>query len=791
MADYTLSAKITGDASGFEKAFSTAEKSAASFESKMKSISARVNAVGDKISSFGTKMTAVSVGLGAAATAGVKYNGTVEQLQTSFEVMTGSADQAADIVDRLKKIGASTPFEFTDLADTTQLLMNFGFTADGAIDSMQMLGDISQGSAEKMSSIARAYGKMSSAGKVSLEDINMMIDAGFNPLQEISQSTGESMADLYDRISDGAMSVDEITASMQRSTSEGGKYFQSMQKQSQTFNGQMSTLSDNVNGFLGNITEGIFDNLAQNVLPKVNDTISTVNDAFESGGFQGAVDAVKEMNPVLDKVISTAESGAKVLQSFGIDTAMFVAMTAAVGPALIAIGKMTSVTGGLIGIVGKLGGVIGMLPGPAGIVVAAITALITAFAYLMTTNDGFRNSIMASVQQISTAVMPVIQLLVSSLLQIAQAVIPVVIVAMQSIAPIITQVVSLAVQVITVLAQIVTQVISALMPVITQIIVIVGQVISIVGQAVSQLVSDLSPVIIQVISIVQNIISAILPSLISILNTVIGVIQAILPVMQAVLQKAMDVIAQIIAKVSPIASFIGDILAQIFAKVSEIFANIVQKTGDVISNISEIISRVKAVASDVFEAVWDTVSSVMQRVGNFISGVFNKIESAWNGLTSFVGGVFDGIGSAVNSLVDSVRGFVNGVIGGINGAVGVINKIPGVSIGYIPYLLHGTDNWQGGFARMNEGGRGELTYLPDGSQVIPHDISVRYAKESARVNATAEPLDMSGLMEGMVIQIVNNTSVDGTPLKEAAADYTIRRINKTQYAAQRVRGVYA
>ena len=71
-----------------------------------------------------------------------------------------------------------------------------------------------------------------------------------NILQEISKSTGESMTNLYDRISKGKISVDEITASMERSTSVGGKYFQSMEKQSKTVNGQISTLKDNAIGSL-------------------------------------------------------------------------------------------------------------------------------------------------------------------------------------------------------------------------------------------------------------------------------------------------------------------------------------------------------------------------------------------------------------------------------------------------------------------------------------------------------------------------------------------------------------
>ena len=114
-------------------------------------------------------------------------------------------------------------------------------------------------------------------------------------------------------------------------------------------------------------------------------------------------------------------------------------------------------------------------------------------------------------------------------------------------------------------------------------------------------------------------------------------------------------------------------------------------------------------------------------------------------LTSFVSGVFSGIAGAVQRLVNTVKGFINNVISGINAAIGLINKIPGVSIGTIPYLAHGTDNWQGGFAVMNEGGRGELVNLPNGSQVIPHDISVKYAKESARANSAAEPLDVYAL----------------------------------------------
>ena len=234
---------------------------------------------------------AVTAALGAGVVAGVKYNASIESYQTSFEVMTGSAEKAVEVIDKLKKVGAETPFELPDLADTTQLLMNYGFSADEAMDKMMMLGDISQGSAEKMSRIATAYGQMSSAGKVSLEDVKQMIEAGFNPLQEISESTGESMASLYDRISKGTISVDEITASMQRATSEGGKYFQSMEKQSQTFSGLISTLKDNAQQLLGEVVKPISDGLTESLLPAAISAIEQLTQGFEENGVSGMIQA--------------------------------------------------------------------------------------------------------------------------------------------------------------------------------------------------------------------------------------------------------------------------------------------------------------------------------------------------------------------------------------------------------------------------------------------------------------------------------------------------------------------
>lgn len=765
MADYTLSAKITGDATGFDRAIKDAEKSAGNFQKTIGDMGKKLSSAGKSLQSAGKKITMATTAFAGIAAIGVKYNATMETYATSFEVMTGSAEKAAEVVDELKDIAASTPFEMPELAETTQLLMNYGFTADDALDKTQMLGDISQGSAEKMNRIATAYGQMSSAGKVSLEDVKQMIEAGFNPLQEISESTGESMESLYDRISAGTISVDEITASMQRSTSEGGRYFQSMEKQSLTFSGQMSTLKDNVQGLLGNVTSGIFEKLAQDVLPKINEVLTTVNTAFEEGGFQGVLDAIGEMSPALDGVITKIQSFSTFLQNLGISPAAFAGIVAAIGPAITVVGTLVRGIGGIStaisGIstaVSGLGGIKGIftaLTGPVGLTVTAIMGLVAAFSYLMATNDGFRESVMTTISTIMSSLQPILQTLMGLLMEIGG-----------------------------IIFETIGSVLQQLAPVLAQIITFIGELVAMLAPLINQLISSLAPVITQIVQVVSNIIQSLMPPLISIIQAIMSAVQALMPPIQKIITVVVNVISKVMEVISPIISFIGEVIG----KIVEIISPIIEVVVGIVSKIVEFISPLIDVFATIFGAIFDVVGAVFGAIWDVISGVFSGIESAWNGLTGFVGGIVDGIGSAFNALVDGVKSVINGVIWAINGAIWVINLIPGVNIGEIPYLAHGTDNWQGGFAYMNEGGRGELTYLPNGSQVIPHDISVQYAKEAARANASAEPVDLTGILEGLVIQVVNNTTVDGTPLKEMAAEYTIKRIGGQQRAVQRARG---
>ena len=269
------------------------------------------------IAKAGLKVTASAIGavsgaFGAAVLSGVKYNSQMEQYITSFGTMLGSAEEATKLVNNLKEMGAKTPFETSDLAKASQTLLAFGTSAEDLLPTLQMLGDVSQGNKERFDSLTLAFAQVGSAGKLSGQDLLQFVNAGFNPLNEISKMTGESMAELKERMSAGGVSAEEVAEAFKHATSEGGQFYQAMEAQSQTFNGQMSTLKDNAMSFIGELTLGVTNTLKDSVLPTVNGWLEELQSAFTSNGVEGVVTAFGSI--LADACTKLAESAPGVVE---------------------------------------------------------------------------------------------------------------------------------------------------------------------------------------------------------------------------------------------------------------------------------------------------------------------------------------------------------------------------------------------------------------------------------------------------------------------------------------------
>ena len=198
-------------------------------------IIAGVKGIGHAIASIGR-------GMAGALKEGVEYNARMEQYTTSFTTMLGDQARAQQLVNDLKVEAAKTPFGMEDLASNMQTLLSFGMSLEDAQKHLHEIGDISQGDAVKMESLTLAFAQMSSTGKLTGQDLLQMINAGFNPLEEISRKTGKSIGELKEEMAQGAISADMVADAFASATAERGRFHGAMEAQSQTFSGQLATM---------------------------------------------------------------------------------------------------------------------------------------------------------------------------------------------------------------------------------------------------------------------------------------------------------------------------------------------------------------------------------------------------------------------------------------------------------------------------------------------------------------------------------------------------------------------
>lgn len=170
-----------------------------------------------------------------------------EQQRISMGVLMGGQKEGDELVEKLRKKAAATPFTTADLLKSAQTQLGFGVAKDKVTGIIDQLGDISGGNSERFQSLTLAFSQMSAAGRLMGQDLLQMVNAGFNPLKQISEMTGKSMGALKKEMEEGKISADLVVKAMSKATSEGGLYYQMMEKQSKTTAGRISTLKDEYN----------------------------------------------------------------------------------------------------------------------------------------------------------------------------------------------------------------------------------------------------------------------------------------------------------------------------------------------------------------------------------------------------------------------------------------------------------------------------------------------------------------------------------------------------------------
>lgn len=307
---FDLFATLTLDSGGFEKGLSDAQKRVKAFSESIKAGVQTAMKIGAAVAAAGA-----AVG-GYVLKTGIGYNQQMDDYTANMQTLLGGVDKAEAKIKELSDMAAKTPFELPTLADATQTLLAFGVKAEDSTGILKSLGDISLGNASKLETLTRSYGKMSSTGKVTLENVQMMIDAGFNPLNLIAERNHMTMESLYEALSDGKVPFDELTWAIQKATSEGGQFYNGMETASKTLTGRLSTLKENWSAFLALLTKPAYETLRDTVLPSAIDMVDKLTASFNESGLQGVLNTFSDEVGKLGKSIAS-----KITEYFDSDQA--------------------------------------------------------------------------------------------------------------------------------------------------------------------------------------------------------------------------------------------------------------------------------------------------------------------------------------------------------------------------------------------------------------------------------------------------------------------------------------
>ena len=325
-AAYQKSRKETGETSEKTKEFAQKLKEAQAqlntTAQGLKTAEGYMNSFGDAASGSskslagaiaqGTVMASIFSKLGSAAlsaaegfiSSGIEYNAQIEKYTTGFTNMLGSAEAAQQVMSQIQEDAAKTPFDVASLTQANQYLISAGENASYARNTIMALGDAvsaTGGGNDELNRMAQNLQQIANTGEATAVDIKQFAYAGIDVYGILADYTGKSTTEVQKM----AISYDLLTQALQAASEEGGRYYNSMDTQSQTMNGRVSTLKDNVKQLAGLMTGDLSSGIGV-AIGKLNDMVVAAQEAYKLDGWSGLIGEITGLTTVIDKAKSSA-----------------------------------------------------------------------------------------------------------------------------------------------------------------------------------------------------------------------------------------------------------------------------------------------------------------------------------------------------------------------------------------------------------------------------------------------------------------------------------------------------
>lgn len=221
---------------------------------------------------------------------GIEYNAQIEKYTTGFTNMLGSAEAAQQVMSQIQEDAAKTPFDVESLTKANQYLISAGENASYARSTIMALGDAvsaTGGGNDELNRMSQNLQQIANTGKATTADIKQFAYAGIDVYGILADYTGKSTTEVQNM----TISYDLLTQALQAASEEGGRYYNSMDTQSQTMNGRVSTLKDNVKQLAGLLTGDLSSGVGV-VIGNLNDMLVAAQEAYKTDGWLGLAGAI-------------------------------------------------------------------------------------------------------------------------------------------------------------------------------------------------------------------------------------------------------------------------------------------------------------------------------------------------------------------------------------------------------------------------------------------------------------------------------------------------------------------
>ena len=245
---------------------------------------------------------------------GVQYNAQLEQYQTALTNMLGSEAEAVALLDEIKQDAAKTPFDTAGLVKANELLISTGIDAESSRRTILALGDAvsaTGGGNDELSRMAQNLQQIQNAGKATSADIKQFAYAGIDVYGILADYTGKTAEEVQNM----TVTYDLLSNALISAADEGGRYFNSMNAQSETLNGKWSTLKDNATQLAGLMTGDLTDGIKV-VIGHMNDLTVAASEAYDTGGWFGLADAIASNIPIVSELKTGFENATTAAINF-------------------------------------------------------------------------------------------------------------------------------------------------------------------------------------------------------------------------------------------------------------------------------------------------------------------------------------------------------------------------------------------------------------------------------------------------------------------------------------------